>query len=67
MAGRDVCELLCLDLPRAEAVRASLPRDVDVVAASARAGALADPTRLLVATARMRAGWASCRRPPAWP
>ncbi len=44
------CDLLCLDLPRAEAVRQRL--DLDVAAtASARAKALADPTRFLIALA----------------
>ena len=46
----DGCELLCLDLPRAEAIRARLQPAVAAVAA-ARARALADPTRLLVALA----------------
>ena len=49
MAG-DRCDLLCLDLPRAEAIRASL----DVTAAgraAATAKALGDPTRLMIALA----------------
>ena len=42
--------MLCLDLPRAEAVRKRL--DLDVAAgAAARAKALADPTRFLIALA----------------
>ena len=46
----DRCDLLCLDLPRAEAIRARL--DVAAAeAAAARAKALGDPTRLLIATA----------------
>ena len=44
------CELLCLDLPRAEAIRARLQPRV-AAAAAARAKALADPTRLLIALA----------------
>src|SRR3954453_4788595 len=45
------CDLLCLDLPRAEEVRAALP-DADVLARSARGGrGLSDPTRLSVAVA----------------
>jgi DNA-binding transcriptional ArsR family regulator len=47
----DACELLCLDLPRAEAVRRSRPRMSELSAAAERAKALADPTRLLVAAA----------------
>ena len=51
MAERETCELLCLDLPRAEAARAELPAtdDLEVLAASAKA--LGDPTRLAVALA----------------
>jgi DNA-binding transcriptional ArsR family regulator len=47
----DACDLLCLDLPRAEAVRRSRPNSASLRAAARRAGALADPTRLLVAAA----------------
>ena len=46
----DRCDLLCLDLPRAEAIRASLRPELATHAA-ARAKALADPTRLLIALA----------------
>jgi ArsR family transcriptional regulator, lead/cadmium/zinc/bismuth-responsive transcriptional repressor len=47
----DTCDLLCLDLPRAEAVRRSMP-PLDTLDAHARAArALADPTRLAVAYA----------------
>lgn len=46
----DRCELLCLDLPRAEAIRARLDPGV-AEAAAARAKALGDPTRLLLALA----------------
>ena len=46
----DRCDLLCLDLPRAEAIRARLDADVAEIAA-ARAKALGDPTRLLIAIA----------------
>lgn len=47
----DTCELLCLDLPKAEALRQSraAPDALDRAAHSARA--LGDPTRLLIATA----------------
>ncbi|WP_435111836.1 ArsR/SmtB family transcription factor [Nocardiopsis synnemataformans] len=47
----DSCELLCLDLPQAEAVRARVPADEDVRLAADRARALADPTRLRIARA----------------
>ena len=42
---RDVCDLLCLDLPRAEELRANglTLQEADVMAA--RLQALADPTR----------------------
>src|SRR4051812_41234177 len=50
------CDLLCLDLPRAEEVRAALP-DADVLERSARrAQALSDPTRLSVAVALAEGG-----------
>jgi hypothetical protein len=43
--AEDRCELLCLDLPRAEAIRKRL-RPAVAEHAAARAKALADPTRL---------------------
>jgi DNA-binding transcriptional ArsR family regulator len=46
----DRCDLLCLDLPRAEAIRQRLQPQLALQAA-ARAKALADPTRLLIALA----------------
>jgi len=47
----DRCELLCLDLSKAEALRASrLPEDLACSLAE-RAKALGDPTRLTIATA----------------
>jgi ArsR family transcriptional regulator, lead/cadmium/zinc/bismuth-responsive transcriptional repressor len=52
----DKCDLLCLDLPRAEALRQEAPRLVDLEAAAERAKALADPTRLAVALALARGG-----------
>lgn len=60
----DRCDLLCLDLPRAEAIRARL----DPAAAetsSARAKALGDPTRLLIALA-LREGEELCVCDLAW-
>jgi DNA-binding transcriptional ArsR family regulator len=47
----DTCALLCLDLPKAEALRhRRLARDA-AEAAAVRAKALADPTRLMLAAA----------------
>jgi DNA-binding transcriptional ArsR family regulator len=46
----DHCELLCLDLPKAESVRAGLAH-VDTRTPAASARALADPTRLQLAAA----------------
>lgn len=47
----DRCELLCLDLPKAEAIRAELPVPDALLNPAARMRALGDPTRLLIATA----------------
>jgi DNA-binding transcriptional ArsR family regulator len=47
----DRCDLLCLDLPKAEAVRAALPPLEAATEAAVRAKALADPTRLALASA----------------
>ncbi|WP_448611522.1 ArsR/SmtB family transcription factor [Geodermatophilus sp. URMC 60] len=47
----DRCDLLCLDLPRAEAVRARLAGEEDARAQAAQAKALGDPTRLRIAAA----------------
>ena len=47
----DSCDLLCLDLPHAEAIRASLPALNTVESAASAAKALSDPTRLMIATA----------------
>ena len=65
MSEPDRCDLLCLDLPRAEAVRAARPGASAVAAAAAAAGALADPTRLLVAAA-LRDGEELCVCDLAW-
>jgi DNA-binding transcriptional ArsR family regulator len=45
------CDLLCLDLPRAEGIRDRQPASVDVGRAAATAHALGDPTRLRIAAA----------------
>jgi ArsR family transcriptional regulator, lead/cadmium/zinc/bismuth-responsive transcriptional repressor len=55
----DRCELLCLDLEVAEAIRAVRPAEPELAAAAAHAAALADPTRLLVAAA-LRDGGELC-------
>src|SRR3954469_20574060 len=47
----DTCDLLCLDLPKAEALRGRRLRQDAADAASARAKALGDPTRLMLAVA----------------
>jgi ArsR family transcriptional regulator, lead/cadmium/zinc/bismuth-responsive transcriptional repressor len=60
----DRCDLLCLDLPRAECIREQL----DIAAAeilSVRAKALADPTRMGIAMA-LREGEELCVCDLAW-
>ena len=47
----DRCDLLCLDLPRAEALRRERLAPADAERAAARAQAFADPTRLALAAA----------------
>jgi DNA-binding transcriptional ArsR family regulator len=47
----DACDLLCLDLPKAEAVRHGMPPIDELEAWSSAAKALGDPTRLAVALA----------------
>jgi DNA-binding transcriptional ArsR family regulator len=49
--SEDRCDLLCLDLPTAESVRATRLDGSVAEAAAGRARALADPTRLTVAAA----------------
>ena len=52
MAADDRCELLCLDLPIAEAIRErTLERAHELRDAAERARGLADPTRLSLAAA----------------
>jgi DNA-binding transcriptional ArsR family regulator len=62
--AEDRCDLLCLDLPRAEAIRQHLRAEL-VLDAAARAKALADPTRLLIALA-LRDGEELCVCDLAW-
>jgi DNA-binding transcriptional ArsR family regulator len=47
----DTCDLLCLDLPHAEAVRAQLAGEEQARVLAAQAKALGDPTRLRIAAA----------------
>lgn len=60
----DRCDLLCLDLPRAEAIRQYLDPGA-VAAAATRARALGDPTRLALALA-LREGEELCVCDLAW-
>ncbi|MDQ6730785.1 MAG: metalloregulator ArsR/SmtB family transcription factor [Actinomycetota bacterium] len=46
----DRCDLLCLDLLKAEVIRRTLDAEL-ITAAAARAGALADATRMTIAVA----------------
>jgi ArsR family transcriptional regulator, lead/cadmium/zinc/bismuth-responsive transcriptional repressor len=61
----DTCDLLCLDLPNAEAVRDRLPGAAELQEWAAGAKALADPTRLAVAVALGEAG-SACVCDLAW-
>lgn len=56
MAPEDRCDLLCLDLPRAEALRAARPDAHAARLAAERAKALGDPTRLTAALALLDGG-----------
>ena len=64
-AERDTCELLCLDLPKAEALRRDLAGVEDRERWARAAKALADPTRLGVALA-LRDGERACVCDLAW-
>ena len=65
MREPDTCDLLCLDLPKAEAVRQSMPSLDELGIWSAAAKALGDPTRLAVALA-LRDGERACICDLAW-
>jgi DNA-binding transcriptional ArsR family regulator len=52
----DTCDLLCLDLPKAEAARRRLPAADVLDAWAAGAKALSDPTRLAIAVALAESG-----------
>jgi len=63
--GEDTCDLLCLDLPRAEELRRSRRPAAELAIAAERAKALSDPTRLAVALA-LRDGGELCVCDLAW-
>lgn len=63
--SEDRCELLCIDAPKAEALRLALPGEPEAREASERARALSDPTRLALAVA-LRAGEELCVCDLAW-
>ena len=65
MANRDSCDLLCLDLPKAERVRKALPEPAELEQRAAAARAVSDPTRLAVAIA-LREGESACVCDLAW-
>jgi DNA-binding transcriptional ArsR family regulator len=62
----DLCELLCLDLQRAETIRAQRLDEHAAEEVAARAKALADPTRLSVAAALRTARGELCVCDLAW-
>jgi ArsR family transcriptional regulator, lead/cadmium/zinc/bismuth-responsive transcriptional repressor len=59
------CDLLCLDAPRAEAIRGKLLNEDLAQEAAERAKSLSDPTRLTLATA-LREGEELCVCDLAW-
>jgi ArsR family transcriptional regulator, lead/cadmium/zinc/bismuth-responsive transcriptional repressor len=61
----DRCDLLCLDLPRAEALRTSRPSEKEARALAQGFRALGDPTRLMLALA-VREGGELCVSDLAW-
>ncbi len=50
------CDLICIDAPRAEAIRETLLAEETAQAAADRARALSDPTRLTLAAALRNGG-----------
>ena len=51
IVGQDSCDLICIDAPRAEAIRERLLGGGEAMEAAERAKALSDPTRLTLAEA----------------
>jgi DNA-binding transcriptional ArsR family regulator len=64
-AEPDTCDLLCLDLPKAEALRADLPSLARLEELARAAKALGDATRLAIAIA-LRDGERACVCDLAW-
>jgi DNA-binding transcriptional ArsR family regulator len=64
-AEPETCDLLCLDLPKAERVREGLPAPAALEELAAGAKALGDPTRLAV-TLALDAGKSACVCDLAW-
>jgi DNA-binding transcriptional ArsR family regulator len=62
----DTCDLLCLDLPRAEQLRHGRLTTTAAEEVAARAKALADPTRLMLAAALDQADGELCVCDLAW-
>ena len=62
---RETCELLCLDLPKAERVRGCLPAPEALEASAAQLKALTDPTRLALLLS-LREGESCCVCDLAW-
>ena len=63
--SEDRCDLLCLDLLKAEALRAARPSELEARAFAAGFRALGDPTRLTLALA-LREGGELCVCDLAW-
>ena len=61
----DTCDLLCLDLPKAEGVIKDLPELEQLELSAAGAKALGDPTRLAIAVA-LKLGDVACVCDLAW-
>jgi ArsR family transcriptional regulator, lead/cadmium/zinc/bismuth-responsive transcriptional repressor len=61
----DSCDLLCMDLPHAESVRATLPALGDIEPLADAARAFGDPTRLTIALA-LNTGGQMCGCDIAW-
>ena len=49
--SQEFCDLICIDAPRAEAIRGRLLGEGEAMVAAERAKALSDPTRLTLAEA----------------
>lgn len=65
MSADETCELLCIDVPKAEALRRGLSRLDELEAAAESAKALSEPTRLRLALA-LRDGEELCVCDLAW-